>query len=63
MFRPLSRICRSRPSGRGCCPSWPRDYAEEVFAGDIEHDPTIHFLPKPFSLKGLAGKVKEVMES
>ncbi len=38
-------------------------YAEEVFAGDIEHDPTIHFLPKPFSLKGLAGKVKEVMES
>ncbi|MEE8393380.1 MAG: PAS domain-containing protein [Rhodospirillales bacterium] len=37
-------------------------YAENVVAAEIERDPTIHFLAKPFSLKDLAGKVKEVME-
>ena len=36
-------------------------YAEDVFRDEIERDPTIHFLAKPFSLKGLASKVKEVM--
>ena len=37
-------------------------YAEDVFIDEIDRDPDIHFLPKPFSLKKLAGKVKEVME-
>ena len=36
-------------------------YAEDVSAAEIERDPTIHFLAKPFTLKGLAGKVKELM--
>lgn len=37
-------------------------YSEDVFADDVERDPGIEFLAKPFSLKDLAGKVKEVME-
>ena len=37
-------------------------YAEEVISEEIQRDPSIHFLAKPFSLKDLAGKVKEVME-
>lgn len=37
-------------------------YAEDVFIDEIDRDPDIHFLPKPFSLKKLAGKVKEVLE-
>ncbi len=36
-------------------------YAEDVFAEDIGADRSIHFLPKPFSLKQLAGTVKQVM--
>ena len=36
-------------------------YAEDA-ARAIEHDLSLHFLPKPFSLAGLAGKVKEVMK-
>ena len=36
-------------------------YAEDVAAEELWNDPTLHFLPKPFSLKALAGKVKEVM--
>jgi len=37
-------------------------YSEDVFADDVERDPGIAFLPKPFSLKDLASKVKEVLE-
>ena len=37
-------------------------YSEDVFAEDVERDPGIEFLAKPFSLKDLASKVKEVME-
>jgi two-component system cell cycle sensor histidine kinase/response regulator CckA len=37
-------------------------YAEDVFIDEIDRDPDIHFLPKPFSLKKLAGKVKEALE-
>jgi len=37
-------------------------YSEDVFAEDVERDPGISFLAKPFSLRDLAGKVKEVME-
>ncbi|MEE9544096.1 MAG: response regulator, partial [Rhodospirillales bacterium] len=36
-------------------------YAENSLVEDIGNDPTIRFLPKPFSLKELAGAVKEVM--
>jgi two-component system, cell cycle sensor histidine kinase and response regulator CckA len=36
-------------------------YAEDEFRQRLGRDNNIHFLPKPFSLKQLAGKVKEVM--
>jgi len=36
-------------------------YAEEAIPGGLSGDPTLHFLPKPFSLQELAGKVKEVI--
>jgi len=36
-------------------------YAEDVFREEIDRDPSIQFLAKPFSLKGLASKVKDVM--
>jgi two-component system cell cycle sensor histidine kinase/response regulator CckA len=36
-------------------------YAEDVIPEGIENDPSIHFLPKPFKLKDLAYKVKEVL--
>ena len=37
-------------------------YAEDVFRDEIDRDPSIEFLPKPFSLKMLAATVKGVME-
>ena len=36
-------------------------YAEDAFREEISRDPSIAFLAKPFSLKGLAAKVKEVL--
>ncbi|HSD34412.1 MAG TPA: PAS domain-containing protein [Alphaproteobacteria bacterium] len=49
---------------------WPRmkviyisGYAEDAFRKRLDETGAIHFLPKPFSLKQLAGKVKEVMET
>jgi len=36
-------------------------YAEDAFRKRLGDGDDIHFLPKPFSLKQLAGKVKEVM--
>ena len=36
-------------------------YAEDTFREKVENDTAIHFLPKPFSLLQLAGKVKQVM--
>jgi two-component system cell cycle sensor histidine kinase/response regulator CckA len=36
-------------------------YAEDAFREKVENDTAIHFLPKPFSLLQLAGKVKQVM--
>jgi two-component system cell cycle sensor histidine kinase/response regulator CckA len=48
---------------------WPRmkviyisGYAEDAFRKRLDETGAIHFLPKPFSLKQLAGKVKEVMD-
>jgi two-component system cell cycle sensor histidine kinase/response regulator CckA len=37
-------------------------YTEDAFRKSLGEDEHIHFLPKPFSLKQLAGKVKEVLE-
>jgi two-component system cell cycle sensor histidine kinase/response regulator CckA len=37
-------------------------YAEETFRKRLGEDRDIHFLPKPFSLSQLAGKVREVMD-
>jgi two-component system cell cycle sensor histidine kinase/response regulator CckA len=36
-------------------------YTEDSFRQRLDSDSNIHFLPKPFSLKQLAGKVKEVI--
>ena len=38
-------------------------YTEDAFRKRLDHDTDMHFLAKPFSLKQLAGKVKEVMLS
>ena len=38
-------------------------YSEDVFQGEFQNDPKIAFLGKPFTLKGLAGKVKEVLNA
>jgi two-component system cell cycle sensor histidine kinase/response regulator CckA len=37
-------------------------YAEETFRDEIGRDTSIHFLGKPFTLKDLATKVKEILE-
>ena len=37
-------------------------YAEDTFRKRVDDGGIVHFLPKPFSLKGLAAKVKDVME-
>ena len=36
-------------------------YAEDAFRKRLDSDADIHFLPKPFTLKQLAGKVKEMI--
>jgi two-component system cell cycle sensor histidine kinase/response regulator CckA len=36
-------------------------YTEDSFRQRLDTDSEIHFLPKPFSLKQLASKVKEVI--
>lgn len=38
-------------------------YAEDAFQDQIDKDDTLHFLPKPFTLKTLVGKVKEIIVS
>jgi two-component system, cell cycle sensor histidine kinase and response regulator CckA len=38
-------------------------YTEDSFRKRLDSDADIHFLPKPFSLKQLAAKVKEVMNA
>lgn len=35
-------------------------YTEDTFRKNLDHDAKIHFLPKPYTLKDLAAKVKEV---
>lgn len=36
-------------------------YTEDTFRKNLDHNTKIHFLPKPFTLKDLASKVKEVL--
>jgi two-component system cell cycle sensor histidine kinase/response regulator CckA len=36
-------------------------YAEDNFRQHLDNDSDIHFLSKPFTLKQLAGKVKDVI--
>jgi two-component system cell cycle sensor histidine kinase/response regulator CckA len=36
-------------------------YTEDTFRKRLDNEQGIHFLPKPFSLKQLATKVKEIM--
>jgi len=38
-------------------------YTEDTFRKNLGHDAKIHFLAKPFSLKDLAAKVKDVLNS
>jgi two-component system cell cycle sensor histidine kinase/response regulator CckA len=38
-------------------------YTEDTFRKNLDHNTKIHFLPKPFTLKDLATKVKEVLTS
>jgi two-component system cell cycle sensor histidine kinase/response regulator CckA len=55
----LARLVRmERPAIRVILMS---GYAEDIAPGDLSGEDGIHFLPKPFSLKQLAGKVKEAM--
>ena len=37
-------------------------YIEDAFRKNLDEGEVVHFLPKPFSLQQLAGKVKEVMQ-
>jgi two-component system, cell cycle sensor histidine kinase and response regulator CckA len=37
-------------------------YTEDTFRKNLDEGEVVHFLPKPFSLQQLAGKVKEVMQ-
>ena len=37
-------------------------YAEDSFRQRLDDSADVHFLPKPFTLQQLAGKVKEIME-
>ena len=38
-------------------------YTEDTFRKNLDEGEVVHFLPKPFSLQQLAGKVKEVMHA
>lgn len=55
----VSRIREKRPTFKVIFIS---GYAESAFREHLDADANIHFLPKPFSLKQLAGIVKEVLQ-
>ena len=54
----VSQAMKSRPSMKVIFIS---GYAEEVFESNLDPGLEYSFLPKPFSLKALAGRVKEVL--
>ena len=55
----LRRAREARPGMKAILIS---GYAEDVFRGSLESAEDVRFLPKPFSLKELAGAVKAVLE-
>ena len=54
----IKRVRALRPGMRIVCIS---GYAEETFRNRLDSAADIHFLPKPFTLEQLAGKVKQVI--
>ena len=54
----IGKVREQRPDLKIICIS---GYAEGSFREKLDRFPDIHFLPKPFSLQQLAGKVKEVL--
>lgn len=54
----VRKVREDRPGLRVICIS---GYSEDALRQRIEQDTNIHFLPKPFSLKQLAGTVKDVL--
>ena len=54
----IKRVRERRPEMKVICIS---GYAEETFRKRLDSAADVHFLPKPFSLEQLAGKVKEVI--
>jgi two-component system cell cycle sensor histidine kinase/response regulator CckA len=54
----IKRVREQRPSMRVICIS---GYAEETFRKRLDSATDVHFLPKPFTLEQLAGKVKQVI--
>jgi len=52
---------RGAPHSAGDGRHFMSGYAEESFRRNDEKAEDLHFLPKPFGLKQLAGKVKEVL--
>lgn len=54
----IQHVRTQRPEMRVICIS---GYAEDSLRTRLAGDTSVHFLPKPFSLNQLAGKVKEVM--
>ncbi len=55
----IRHVREIRPEMKIICIS---GYAEDAFRSRIDRGTDIHFLPKPFSLQQLAGKVKDVMQ-
>lgn len=56
----IREVRQRRPDIKVICIS---GYAEDAFRKKLDRSADIHFLPKPFSLNQLAGKVKEVMRA
>ncbi len=56
----IMRVRETAPETKIICIS---GYAEDAFRKRLDRSADIHFLPKPFSLNQLAGKVKEVLRA
>jgi two-component system cell cycle sensor histidine kinase/response regulator CckA len=54
----IKRVREQRPAMRVICIS---GYAEETFRKRLDSAADVHFLPKPFTLEQLAGKVKQAI--
>jgi two-component system cell cycle sensor histidine kinase/response regulator CckA len=57
-------LCRAlKEMGKAVKTIFISGYSEDTFRKDVGKKPTIHFLQKPFTLQGLASKVKEVFNN